>query len=155
MSFAPTSPVTGGAQTGFTSPTYTLTTDIAPSVNGKQYAVSGLGGTQTNVETHSTSKPFTVTFMRPASAKAAPLVNPVTGIMKRPPMNVYKYIIRKGVLPAANQSAEVAMVNMSISIPAGADSYEPEDIRAMLSLAIGVLNQQSAGVGDTCVTNIL
>jgi hypothetical protein len=47
MSISVTSPITGGAQTGLTSPTYTVVTDTAPPGNpGKQVAVTALGGTQ-------------------------------------------------------------------------------------------------------------
>lgn len=35
-----TSPVTGSAQTGFTSPTYTITADKFPGNNGVQYAIT-------------------------------------------------------------------------------------------------------------------
>lgn len=59
MSFTLTSPITGAAQTGFTSPTYTLTSDLAPDNNGKQVAVTALGGTQVGVTTHSVAAPFT------------------------------------------------------------------------------------------------
>jgi len=65
MTISYTNPVTGAAQTGLTSPTYTLVADIAPDVNGRQWAVSALGGTQTGVRTHSASDPFTITVMRP------------------------------------------------------------------------------------------
>jgi len=149
------SPVTGAAQTGLTSPTYTLVTDIAPSPNGKQNAVSALGGTQTNVDAHSVSKPFTVTVYRPQQLKTLPAANPVTGVIKNIPTNTYKVIVRKGVKPAANQNDMVAMATAEIKIPAGADTYEPEDVRAMLSLFIGALNQVSAGLGDTCISGVL
>lgn len=50
MTIALSSPVTGGAQTGFTSPTYTLTADTPPAGSGgKQYAATALGGTQAGV----------------------------------------------------------------------------------------------------------
>jgi hypothetical protein len=65
MAYSPTSPVTGAAQTGLTSPTYTLSTDVAPSINGKQHAITALGGTQTGVNSHSVAAPFTCTFVRP------------------------------------------------------------------------------------------
>lgn len=155
MTVSLSSPITGSAQTGFTAPTYTLTTDIAPSVNGKQYAVTATGGTQANVDTHSVSKPFTITVMRPSSMKTLPAPNPVTGIIKQVPKNVYKIIVRKGAVPYANQQAQVAMINCSIEVPAGTDTYEPEDIRAMLSAFIGAVSQVSAGLGDTVVTGIL
>jgi len=61
MTWSPTTPVTGGAQTGFTAPTYTLSVDTAPDINGKQHAVTALGGTQAGVTSHSVSNPFTVT----------------------------------------------------------------------------------------------
>lgn len=40
-----TTPLTGAAQTGFTAPTYTLTLDVNPAQNAKQWAVTALGGT--------------------------------------------------------------------------------------------------------------
>jgi hypothetical protein len=68
MSFSLTSPITGGAQTGFTSPTYTIAVDSSPNGQaGKQYAVTAIGGTQTGVDTSSSpSNPFTVNLVRPA-----------------------------------------------------------------------------------------
>lgn len=155
MAITLTSPVTGGAQTGFTSPTYTLTVDTAPSLNGKQYAITALGGTQTGVDAHSVSKPFTVTFFKPVVLKPLPPANPVTGIIKSIPMNTYKVLVRKGAVPLINQAAQVATVDIKLNIPAGTDTYEPEDIRAMISLAVGALTQLSAGMGDTAVSGIM
>ena len=87
MSFTLTSPVTGGAQTGFTSPTYTIVSDTAPDNNGKQVAVSAIGGTQSGVTIHSVASPFTITFARPKSFKAA-APNPVNGRLSNVPRNV-------------------------------------------------------------------
>lgn len=155
MSFAPASPATGAAITGFTSPTYTLTADVAPSINGKQYAVTALGGTQTNVDTHSVAKPFTMTFFRPATLRTLPQANPVTGVLKNVPINTYKFITRKGVVPAANQIPLTARITTVIEVPAGADTYEPEDLKAMLSAHAGVLWAQASGIADTVVSGIL
>lgn len=156
MTINVSSPVTGGAQTGFTAPTYTLVSENAPpNVNGKQYAVTALGGTQTGVDTHSAAKPFTLTVTKPVSYKAIGSPNPNTGVISSVPMNQYQVLVRKGVLPAAGQSPRVAMVRIQLDIPAGSELTEPEDIRAAISLAIGTLSQQSAGVGDTVVTGIL
>jgi len=151
----PTSPITGGAQTGFTTPTYTITADTPPSVNGKQWAVTAIGGTQTGVDLHSVSKPFTLSVFRPAVLKSLPAASPTTGVIKSVPSNVYKIIVRKGGLPALNQAARIAQIKCEISIPTGIDTYEPEDMRAMISLLVGFLNQQSAGVGDTAVQGLL
>lgn len=155
MSFAPASPTTGAAVTGLTSPTYTLTSDVAPNINGKQYAITALGGTQTGVDINTVSKPFSVTFFRPPVLRTLPQANPVTGVIKNIPMNNYKLVTRKGMLPAANQVPIPAVITTTISVPAGADTYEPEDIKAMLSLHFGVGWAQASGIADTVVTGIL
>jgi hypothetical protein len=72
MSFAPTSPVTGAAQSGLTAPTYTLTADVAPAQNAKQYAVTALGGTQTGVISHSVAAPFTLAMFRQTGERTRP-----------------------------------------------------------------------------------
>lgn len=155
MSFAPGSPLTGAAVSGLTTPTYTLVTDVAPNINGKQYAVSALGGTQTGVDVGSVSKPFTISFFRPAQLKVLPQANPVTGVIKNVPMNTYKLITRKGVSPAANQNAMVARITTIIDVPAGSDTYEPEDLRAMLSAHFGVGWAQASGIADTVVSGVI
>lgn len=150
-----TSPITGSAQTNLTTPTYTLTSDIAPDSNGRQYAVTALGGTQTGVSTHSVAAPFTLTVVRPKVLKQLGKANPVTGIINNVPKNTYKFIGRKGVLPLAGQPYQVAVFTLTADIPAGADLASPAEIRAMWSAFIGALSQQSAGFGDTSVLGIL
>lgn len=156
MSFTLTTPVTGGAQTGFTTPTYTIVTDTAPMNTGKQYAVSALGGTQTGVDASSSpSRPFTITLSRPPVLRTLGVVDPVTGVLKQVPFNVYNVRVRKGVTVLAGQAPRIAYVNIDIGVPAGSDSADSANIRAMLSLAIGGLNQISASIGDTAVTGII
>lgn len=155
MAFAPSSPVTGATVTGLTSPTYTLTTDVAPNINGKQYAISALGGTQTSVDVNTVSKPFSISFFRPAVLKTLPQANPVTGVIKNVPMNTYKLITRKGASPAANQNPIVARVTTTIEVPAGSDTYEPEELRAMLSAHFGVGWAQASGIADTVVSGVI
>jgi hypothetical protein len=156
VSLSLTSPVTGGAQTGFTSPTYTLATDTAPTNTGKQYAVSALGGTQSGVDSSSTpSKPFTITLSRPPVLRQLPALNASTGLLPTVPNNVYKILVRKGVIVLTGQTPRVASCNIELSVPAGADSADPANIRAMLSLAIGALNSISASIGDTAVTGVI
>jgi len=155
MSFAPASPVTGAAVTGLTSPTYTLATDTAPNINGKQFAVTALGGTQTGVDINTVSKPFTLTFFRPQVLRTLPSINPVTGVVKAVPINSYKLVTRKGAVPAVNQQCQVARITTTIDCPAGVDTYEPEEIRAMISAHFGVLWAQSAGITDTVLTGVM
>jgi len=151
----PTSPITGGAQTGLTSPTYTFVSDVAPDANGKQVAVTALGGTQTGVQVHSVASPFTLTFARPKAFKALGQPNPVTGRLPSVPRNTYKIITRKGVVPLAGQPAATMLVTTTIDVPAGSDSYDAANVRAALSAHIGALNQQSAGIGDTGTSGIM
>jgi hypothetical protein len=155
MSFTLTSPITGAAQTGLTNPTYTLTTDTAPDSNGKQVAVTALGGTQTGVTTHSVASPFTINFVRPKVFRVLGKPNPTTGVVKDVPRNSYKLITRKGVLPLAGRAYATMQVTTIIDVPAGSDLASPAEIRAALSAHIGALSQQSAGAGDSCVTGII
>lgn len=154
--FTLTSPVTGGAQTGFTSPTYTIAVDTAPSNTGKQYAVSALGGTQAGVDSSSSpTRPFTITLSRPPVLRQLPSLNAVTGILGNVPRNVYKINARKGVTVLTNQVPQVASAICEISIPAGADVNDAANVRAMLSLLIGAINSISSSIGDTCVTGVI
>lgn len=155
MTWVPTSPVTGAAQTGFTAPTYTLTPDTAPDVNGKQHAITAIGGTQAGVRSHSVSDPFTVTFTRPKTPKVLPSPNPVTGKYGSIPRNTYGIIIRKGVNYAANQAPDVCIFRGTWEVPAGSDAYDSANIRALSSLLIGALSQQSAGIGDATISGIM
>lgn len=155
MSFNPSTPVTGSAVPGFTSPTYTLTTDVAPNINGKQYAITALGGTQANVEVHSVSKPFTLAFFRPPQLRTLPGANPVTGVIKNVPVNTYKLITRKGALPASNQVAQTCRITTIIEVFSGTETYEPEDVKAMISAHFGAGHANASGIADTVVTGIL
>ena len=155
MSFALTSPITGQAQTGLTSPTYTHVTDSAPDITGKQVAVTALGGTQTGVTTHSMSSPFTITFFRPKVFRFLGKPNPTTGLIKDVPRNTFKLITRKGVLPLAGQPFQNMQITTIIDLPAGSDTADAANVRAALSAHFGALVQQSAGVGDTAVSGVV
>lgn len=155
MAFSLTSPITGTAQTGLTSPTYTHVADLAPDASGKQVAVSALGGTQTGVTASSMASPFTITFWRPKVFKFLGKPNPTTGIVKDVPRNTFKLLTRKGVLPLAGQPLSNMQITTVIDLPAGADLADPANVRAALSAHIGALSQQSAGIGDTVVSGIV
>lgn len=155
MTITVTSPITGAAQTGLTSPTYTLTADVAPDSNGKQNAVTALGGTQTGVTTHSVASPFTITATRPKVFRSLGKPNPVTGLVRDVPMNTYTVLTRKGTTPSVGQLYATLMIKTTVSVPAGSDTYDPANVRAALSAHIGALSQQSAGIGDTSVSGII
>jgi hypothetical protein len=84
-----------------------------------------------------------------------PGVNAVTGLLPSVPRNTYKIIARKGVTPLSGQAAVVANATCTLDIPAGADVADAANVRALLSLLIGGLNQISASIGDTCVTGVI
>jgi hypothetical protein len=153
--WAPTTPVTGGTMIQFTTPTYTLTADTAPDVNGKQHAITALGGTQTGVRVHAVSDPFTVTMFRPKSPSILPSPNSVTGKYPAIPKNTYTLVARKGVNYAANNAPAVATLRMSADIPAGADAYDAVNVRALECLVAGIIAQQSQGIGDLWCNGIL
>lgn len=146
--------ITGSAQTGFTSPTYTLSLDAAPDQYGLQRAVTGIGGTQTGVDTHSTSRPFTLTWVRPRKMKAL-MYNPTTqAVIKDGGNNVWHLLVRKGMTVAPNQPPRVGWAKFEMGVPAGADINDQACVRAMLSALIGELVAFSAEIGNTGVSGL-
>lgn len=149
MAISLSSPITGAAQTSFTSPTYTIGADQALDTNAKQWYVAAMGGTQSGVLAHSIACPFTITFVRPKAFKSLGKANPVTGLISSVGKNVYKCISRKGVLPLAGQPYQTMLVTTVMEVPAGADTADAANIRGCMSAHIGALSQISAGIGDT------
>lgn len=155
MSITLPSSLTGSAQTGFTTPGYTLTADNAPDTNAKQSAVTALTGTQAGVVAHSVSAPFVLSAWKPKVMAVLGKPNPVTGLVSNVPNNQYKVITIKGVLPLAGQPHKNLIVRTTIDVPAGSDTADVANIRAALSAHIGLLSAQSAGIGDTSVNGLL
>lgn len=152
--FSPDLAITGSAQTGLTSPTFTWVADLPPDASSKQWAVSALGGTQTNVRTHSQGDPFTVTIRR-GRYSARPNANPVTGAYGVVPLNKIELLARKGVKIDSSGTIRTGQARLTVELPAGAEQYDTENIRAMLSNLLGVLAEESSDFGDTCVTGII
>lgn len=155
MPFAPTSPVAGAVETGFTSPTYTLTSDTPPDSATKQYAITALGGTQAGVTAHSVASPFTVNMSRPKTLRVLGTPNPVTGVIASVPRNTYQLLTRKGVLPLAGQPYTTMLVRTTIEVPAGADLADLPNVKAAQSCHIGVLWESSNDIGDVTGTGVL
>lgn len=154
--YNPTTPLPGATQTGFTSPTFTLLSDVAPDSNGIQHAVSALGGTQpASVDVHSVSKPFTLTAVKPKVLRTLGVPNPVTGVVSNVPRNRWKVITRKGVTPLDGQADQTMLITTTIEVPAGADLADPDNVRAGLSAHVGLLDDQSANLGDSLNNGVL
>jgi len=141
VAFAPTT-VTGSAVTGLTSPTYTFTADVAPTANGKQFAVTTLGGTQTGVRTHSISSPFSATWYRDPAPKQIGAVDS-NGILRSVPNNKYRLIMRVGFLPLAGQQYRTGVIRVEFDVPAGAEVADPAQLKAAFSSLGGLLNQHA------------
>lgn len=153
-SWSPDSSTTGGAQTGFTSPTFTLVDDTPPAGNAKQKTCTALGGTQGTATANSLSSPLTATFYKPARPTGLPAANAATGLRGAVPNNQYKLIVRKGGFAAAGVPV-TAIARLTFDIPAGMDSYNPDEIRCLTSFLVGLLTEESADLGDTLVTGVL
>lgn len=155
MAVSLTTPVTGGLQTGMTTPAWTVVADNPPNAStGKQWNVSALAsGSAASVRFHTISDPFTVLFERPGFFKTlAGLISGLTGLYGKVPDNIYRVKARKGVMIAANNLPRVMEIDARVAVPAGADAYDSPNVRACVSLFIGAMNQVSAGYGDTLVT---
>jgi hypothetical protein len=131
-----------------------LATDVAPDSNGVARAVTTLGGTQTGVEVSSPSNPFTLLATRPKVLKTLPALQ-ANGQLGSVPMNTWYVSVRKGVDVLAGQPKRVMVARLQIDVPAGADTADPESVRAALSLLIGALWEQSNEHGDAIITGVL
>lgn len=147
--------ITGSAQTGFTTPGYTMTVDTPPDVNSKQSAVTAITGTQAGVLAHSVSSPFSVTVTRPKQFQVLGKPNPTTGLISAVPRNTTKVLTRKGVLPLAGQPYNTALMRTEIEVPAGSETADIANLRAMISAHVGLLQSVSAGLGDTVNNGVL
>lgn len=154
MAFAPSSPVTGATVTGLTSPTYTLTADVGPTQLSKQYVVSALGGTQTDVSTHSVASPFLINFQRPPAFKPLSLVNPSTGRLISVPRNNWKMLALKGATPLAGQAQVPIIFRGEFSVPAGVDSADPNEVRALMSFLGGIFWAQANGLAGSFIDGV-
>lgn len=142
--------------TGLTSPTYTTTVANPPNANSKRWSISQLGGTQTNVRTHSVSDPFTITAYQPAVVKRAPVPNQNTGIISNVPKNTYGVHVQKGVkVNATSGQLDAAAIKTIIEVPAGADAADAINLRAMVAAYCAFITESINGICDTLETNIL
>lgn len=155
MAISLSSPVTGAAVTGLTSPTYSVTADQAPNSHSKQWYVSAIGGTQSGVDAGSSaSKPWTFTFTRPSVLKVLNAVD-ATGVVRQVGFNTYEFLMRRGFIPLAGQAARVANWRTVMPVLVGSDTADAANIRAAVSSYAGVLHQQASGLADSMIAGSL
>lgn len=153
MTWSPDGSITGGAITGFTAPTFTQVDDIAPAVNARQKTVTAIS-TQGTATANSASNPFTSTFYKPTAIKALPAANPTTGLRGAVPNNQYRLVIRKGGNAALGVPV-TAVCRISWDIPAGMDSYSPDEIKSLVSYMVGLFNEESNDLAETLVSGVV
>lgn len=148
--FNMTAAIVGGAQSGFTTPGYTVTTDLATDVRSKQVVVTAVTGTQAGVTAHSVNSPFTITVRRPSLIKllSSAVLNGVTGQFSRVPFNEYTVLTRKGCQVALGQWY-VNEMRTTGRIAAGSDTFDGPNVLGLASAHLGFLAGNSAGFGQT------
>lgn len=155
MTWSPDGTTTGGAQTGLTSPTFDITSVLAPDANSRQYAVTALGGTQTGVRTNSAGDPFAATIRKDKTYRVLPSPNPSTGAYGNVPLNKTEILFRKGLKIDSAGTIRVGNIRVTAELPAGSESNDAVNIRALLSFCIGLLNEESADLGDSLINGIV
>lgn len=160
--FSPASPVGASSQSlaGFTSPTYTLTSDGAASPTLKTWTVSALGGTQpSGCHAHSLLNPFTLQVSRPAVLKSPTYgVDAYGRVQGQVPKNSYRVTVRTGLAltSAGNSGAvDVGKITLELVIPAGAEAYGADQMKAALLLALASASSQIGGLVDTASTGVI
>lgn len=160
MAFSPaaTINISAYAGVGITGLTGGITTaaDTAPQYNGKQYSINATGLTGlSGVVAHSLSTPHTINMVRPITYRLLPTVNPVTGILRNVPKNTFTLIHRKSVVPLAGQAPAMAIERTSWEIPAGSETADLANLKAMYQSGLLVRADQKNGIMDVFVTGTL
>jgi hypothetical protein len=70
------------------------------------------------------------------------------------PNNQFRLVVRKGGEAAAGVPV-TAIARLTIDVPAGMDSYDPDNVRALVSYLIGLLTEESADLADTLLTGVV
>jgi hypothetical protein len=116
--------------------------------------VTALGGTQTGARASSAGDPFTATLRVDKTYKALPPKNPVNGSYGNVPLNKVELLVRKGLYIDSSNTIRVGNLRVIAEIPAGAEVSDAVNIRAMLSLAFGLLAEESQDYGDSLVSGV-
>jgi hypothetical protein len=154
MTIAVASPVVALTTfSGLTNPTYTLAADQAPA-NAKAYVVTTLGGTQTGVEVSAASNPFTLQFTRPAVLRGQPALQ-ASGQLANNPKNVWVASVRKGVDVLSGQPKQVMTCRTEFAVPAGADTADPESLRACIAMYLAALAESADDIASSIIQGSL
>lgn len=150
-----TSPITGGAITGFTSPTYTLTADVAPNAWSQQFAITAIGGTQAGVDTSSSvSRPWTLTVSKPQNMRQLNSVD-ANNVLRSFPRNTFGLLLRKGMTALAGQPSQTALFRTEFVLPAGSDTADAPNIKGAVSCFSGAVSQATNNLVTLFTTGVM
>lgn len=154
MSLTITGTIAGTAVSSAPTPVFTATEDSSAGPNFRRWYITSTA--TSNASAHSVSKPFYIELHRPAVFKPAPQFDQTgTRIVSGPVgRNTYKIRIIKGVDAASNVPA-ICLFEGTFQVPSGADVSDPGNVRAVLSLLGGLINEDSANLAETFVTGLL
>lgn len=154
MSLTISGTIAGTAVTSAATPVFTATEDSSAGPNFRRWYITTVA-TANNADAHSVSKPFYVELHRPAVFKPAPQYD-VTGTRLVGPVgrNTYKIRIIKGV-DVTSSVTGICLFEGTFQVPSGADIVDPENVRVVLSLLGGLINEDSVNLAETFVTGLL
>lgn len=161
MSLNLTSPVSGVAVTGFTSPTFTIVQDTSVPAGQKQWLVTARGGTQGAGagDVHTLNSPFTITLKRPGVLRSMSKTLAEAVGLSKGPLNDYTLLIRKSEKVNAVGGRVVNMAKVTFSVAPETASQAPgyDDIRGMMSVLGGILGSATYlnGLTDTFIDGSL
>lgn len=145
---------TNGNTPNLTAPTYSFVPGMSTDAYSKVYNVSLLGGTQTGVAIHSTSKNFYVVVKRWKNYLRASAYNLVTGLFGSVPKNKINTHTIKGLNISASQ-VENGFLKTEFAVPAGAEAYDAPGVDAMFECHIQVLTKLRAELLDGSKTGTI
>ncbi len=153
MTWSPDSSITGATQSAFTTPTYTLASDLAPAPNARQFVVTALGGTQTNVRASSAGDPFTL-LTRKGPYRVLPPKNPSNGSYGNVPLNKVEHLFQKGLKIDSAGVIRTGNLRVILELPAGSQQNDVANIQALICMAFGTLVEESQDFADSAVSGV-
>jgi hypothetical protein len=121
--------------------TYTFSRDGSNDMRSLVYSITATGGTQAGVQKHTAEAPKQFIVRRPANYAQPSNFNSVSGKYGKVPNNVTRITGRGSAKISATQWAAVP-ISMDIGVPAGATSYDPDNVEASFMMFIAALYDQ-------------
>lgn len=155
MSLTITGTIAGTAVTSAASPVFTATEDTSAGPNFRRWYITTVASAN-GASAHSVSSPFYIELHRPAVFKPQPIYDQTgTRIVSGPiGRNTYKIRIVKGVATSTS-TPSILLFEGAFQVPAGSDTADAPNVRVVLSLLGGLINEDSANLAETFVTGLL